>query len=97
MLMGDILEHTAIKSSMENYVGTYKYVVVDAALNDILASFDYRSDLTKWLLSRQNKVGNAASLTWICRIRTRELDVITSVMMNEKQSFYKVVAIADKR
>lgn len=65
----DVPRHTELC-----HVGDYMYLAVDREFDNILASFDTRSDLSKWALAQQDSKGVTAKLFWLCRMTSVELN-----------------------
>jgi len=75
------------------YVGDYKYMAVDAGFNEIVAAFDSHSDLSKWLLSHQDRHGGAPRALFVCRILVRHYDLILQQMQTFQVPLRKLLAV----
>lgn len=75
------------------YVGDYKYLAVDGGFNEIVAAFDSHSDLSKWLLSQQDRRGSTRRILYVCRILSSQYDMIVQKMQTLQSPLRDVIAV----
>lgn len=75
------------------YVGDYKYLAVDGGFNEIVATFDSHSDLSKWLLSQQDRQGSTHRVMYVCRVLTSQYDLIVRKMQTMHSPLRDVIAV----
>lgn len=82
-----------LKVQKMSYVNQYKYLVVDESYSKVLASFDYRSDLTKWLLNVHHD-GNVKHATmWVCRMAVEDYQKVMAQMKDGNHTFSDLIAV----
>lgn len=86
----DVRTHTELY-----HVGDYKYLAVDRGFDIILASFDTRSDLSKWVLAQQDSKGTTENLFWLCRMTSVEYMNIRQEMTKKQVALRGLIAVRE--
>lgn len=86
----DVPRHTELC-----HVGDYKYLAVDRGFDNILASFDMRSDLSKWALAQQDSKGATAKLFWLCRMTSVEFKKVNDEIRATNASLRELISLRE--
>ncbi|OSP89677.1 hypothetical protein B9D04_03915 [Weissella cibaria] len=86
----DVPRHTELC-----HVGDYMYLAVDREFDNILASFDTRSDLSKWALAQQDSKGVTAKLFWLCRMTSVEFKQVNDEIRATNASLRELISVRE--
>lgn len=86
----DVPRHTGLC-----HVGDYKYLAVDRGFDNILASFDSRSDLSKWVLAQQDSNGVTDHPFWLCKMTSPTFKQVSYEMRVSKVALREVIAVRE--
>ncbi|MCS9993235.1 hypothetical protein EFL69_09145 [Weissella confusa] len=86
----DVPRHTGLC-----HVGDYKYIAVDLGFDNVLASFDTRSDLSKWALAQQDSKGTTAKLFWLCRMTNVEFKQVNDEIRATNASLRELISVRE--
>ena len=86
----DVPRHTGLC-----HVGDYKYLAVDRGFDNILASFDSRSDLSKWALAQQNSNGVTDHPFWLCRMTSPSFKQVYKEMSSTETPLRELISVRE--